>query len=128
MGYKRKIKTFTLVFDGTEYEGLEIEAKSLPMGDFLDVSKRFQSDKQNEGDVEAILDTFASSVISWNLEDESDEPVPATLDGLKTLDLEFVFAVIAAWLQGISGTTAELGKDSPSGGSSLEASMLTADL
>lgn len=128
MGYKRKIKTFTLVFEGEEYEGLEINAKSLPMGAFLDVSKRFQSEKQSEEDVEAILATFASSVTSWNLEDDDDKPIPASLDGLKVLDLEFVFAVIAAWLQGISGTTAELGKGSPSGDNSPEASMLMADL
>jgi hypothetical protein len=123
MGYKRKAKTFVLGFEDEEYKGLEVKCKSLPMGDFLDVSGRFTKEKQTDEDVEAILKAFADSITEWNLEDDNDAQVPATLDGLKSLDLEFVFAMIAAWLGGISGVAGDLGKASTAGESFPEASI-----
>lgn len=128
MGYKRKGNTFTLVFDDSEYAGLEIEAKSLAFGDFLDVSTRFSKADLTGDDISSVLAAFANSLVRWNLEDDSDQPVPATVEGVRSLDLPFILAVVSAWINGIAGTPGDLGKDSPSGDNSPEASMQMADL
>lgn len=126
MGYKSKAKRITLDFDGDkEFEGLEVTTKGLSIGDYLDVAALTN---EASTDVTPLLAAFASSLISWNLEDEDDQPVPATLEGVKSQDIEFIMTIVSAWMKAAAGVKDSVGKDSPSGETSLEASMLTAAL
>ena len=63
----------------------------------------------------------------WNVT-RKGEAVPPTYEGLLTLDTQFVMAIVGAWLTGTTGADEELGKDSPSGGSSQEALTAAAAL
>ncbi len=64
-----------------------------------------------------LLQQFGEVLESWNVE-RRGEPVPATYEGLRLLDVTFVMAIIGAWLTGTTGADEELGKDSASGGTS----------
>jgi hypothetical protein len=64
---------------------------------------------------------FAGVLESWNVEHpKTGEPVPPTVEGLLSLDSDFVLFVIQSWLVGTTEADEELGKDSPSGGTSAE--------
>ncbi|MFF7734264.1 hypothetical protein [Streptomyces sp. NPDC007984] len=120
MGYKRKRPTVTLEFtdeDG-DFAGLEVEVKSLPMGEFFELSRLVRKKNMTDEEVEKLLRAFARVLVRWNLENEDDTPVPATYEGLMGEDLAFNIKLIGTWLKAIAPPDegSDLGKDSPSGG------------
>jgi len=138
MGYKRKSLQYRLVFDDPEMEGLEVVTKSVSSGRLMGLMKLAdlagQAGKKREFTandaraVESLFEGFASALVSWNLEDEKDEPVPATLEGVKDQDFDFVLSIIMAWIEAVAGVSADLGKDSRSGGTFPEAPIPMAPL
>lgn len=134
MGYVREPKTFLLKFP--EMEGLEVRARSLPLGQFMELMTMAGSmddgalSSKDAEKINAIFRIFASALVSWNLEtpdprgqDYPSLPVPADMDGLYSQDLEFIMQIIKAWMTAVGGVDDELGKASPSGNKSLEASL-----
>lgn len=128
MGFKRERKTYKLQFEG-ELAGLVVRARSLPLGAFMELGKLLDTEAgvsagaEDMGKVDTLFHTFAGALISWNLEDDDDQPVPPTAEGLYTQDLEFCVSVITAYMQAVSGVSASLGKESPAGEPSLAASI-----
>lgn len=138
MGYKRG-KVYRLVFADPEFEGLEVRAKSVPTGDFLKITE-LMSLKDSGGftadDKDKLTDlfaTFADALIDWNVEDDErdeqgnltgrDVPVPPTLEGLLTQDLDMVLEIIKAWMDAVATVPDAVGKGSVSGVSFPEASL-----
>lgn len=135
MGFKRG--SLILKFEG-EFDGLEIKMKRLPIGDLMavsslaDIGKELTQDTFSEP-LDKLLGTLASNVISWNLEDENDNPVeivkgspshvenmegdeiyvPST--GMYSLDIELILKIIDVWVTTAAGVTAEMGKASMNG-------------
>lgn len=107
MGWKAQPKTYVLRFEDPKYEGLEVKTRSLPLGDFLS----YDDMSATEG-----FEWFAEKVlVSWNITDDNDEPVPCTRDGLFAQDLELVRDLIEAWKDAVIGVAAPLEKPSPAG-------------
>ena len=102
MGFRPKRTPFKLDFSGTEYEGLEITVRPLPMAVMLDVSAAAVTDT---GAFRQVAATLGYALESWNVEDDEGEPVPADADGLLSQDGRFVAAVIGAWVQSLSGSS-----------------------
>lgn len=124
MGYKRTAKVYNLVFADPDMEGLEVKARSMPLGDLMAMADTIDNiEKATIGDVDGMLAKFAEVLVSWNLEDDDDTPVPTTLDGLKSQDQEFVFAVVLAYVNAVTGVSAPLPQTSPGGEPSLAASI-----
>lgn len=124
MGYKRAKKVYNLVFADPDMEGLEVKARSMPLGDLMAMADTIDNiDKATIGDVDGMLAKFAEVLVSWNLEDDDDMPVPTTLDGLKSQDQEFVFAVVVSYINAVTGVSAPLPQTSPGGEPSLAASI-----
>ncbi|MER7234025.1 hypothetical protein ABT348_24120 [Streptomyces olivaceus] len=119
MAYTRKRRTVTLEFgdEQGEFAGLEVEVKSLSMGEFFKMSKLVHKREMSEQEVESLLRTFSNKLVAWNVEDEDGTRVPASFDGLMAMDLEFNLKIIEVWLKAIAPpeATSDLGKDSPSG-------------
>lgn len=117
MGYKRKVKTVTLQFADPEFDGFECVVRSLPIAEYLRVAKLASTAEEGTESAEAMLKVFAKALVSWNLEDENDRPVPATFEGVVSQDFEFVMDVVAGWMQSMAGVDekSDLGKGSPSG-------------
>lgn len=125
MGYKRQTTTYKLQFTGTEYAGLEVEARSISAGRLLKLirlaelatagAERRGLTQDDMTAIDGLFTGFAGALIRWNLEDEDGTPVPTTVDGVKSQDFEFIMAVIGAWIEAVAGVPADLGKDSTSG-------------
>ena len=69
------------------------------------------------------MSRFAGALVSWNLEDEDGEPIPADLAGVLSNDFDLNLELIGAWLDAASGAATPLGRPSTSGSPSLEASL-----
>lgn len=127
MGYKVRPKAYRLVFQDAAMAGLEVTARSLNTGQFLE----FQAARldQARGGVAAepatqkMLEMLSSSIISWNAETEGGAAIPFTMAGLCTLELDFNMAIIDAWMEAINGVPAPLSETSTGGSPSLEASI-----
>lgn len=115
MGFKQPRKTYDLVFgNDTDYPGLEVRARTLSLGQLLEV--RSQDDGQDA--TRKLVGLFAERLVSWNLEDEEGAPVPATLDGIQEQDDDLILAVIGQWQKAMYGVPAPLESGSGSGGTS----------
>lgn len=122
MGYKPKRKIYNLDFEGTEYEGLQVTIRGLNTGQYMHLFEA-KAEAEAGGETNNLLTIMASRLVDWNVEDEDDTPVPATLDGIKTQDLDFNLAIVNAWTTAMAGVPAPLEQPSIDGGPSLEASM-----
>ncbi|MFE2911241.1 hypothetical protein [Kitasatospora indigofera] len=122
-----KPKAYRLVFKDAELAGLEVTARSLNTGQFLE----FQAARleQARGGVAAepatqkMLEMLSASIISWNAETEDEVPIPFTMDGLRSLELDFTMAIIDAWTGAINGVSGPLSETSSGGSPSLEGSI-----
>lgn len=75
-GYKRDKPVYQLRFADEQFDGLEVVAKSLPLGEFFAL-QRLQADAANDADAaEQVVRKLSDVLVSWNLLDDDDEPVP----------------------------------------------------
>ena len=123
MGYKRKLYVLTWP-DGHELAGLEVTTKGLPVKKLFELVQ-LSGQLTGEGDVAtkvAVADElfagFAARLVSWNLEDDDDAPVPATLAGVNDQDFDFMVGLIMTWMDAVSSVDIPLPQPSPPGGSS----------
>ena len=122
MGFVPPTTGVKLTFEGSMYEGLEVTMDSVSTGTVLDIMEKFEAAKN--GDPAAmivLLDGFAKALEAWNIEDrKTGDPVPATLDGLRTLDFTLAMAIIGAWIGSVTSAPPPLPGNSGSGGTSPE--------
>lgn len=128
MAFKRKRKVYKLDFTGTEYEGLQVKVRGLTTGEYLDIVSLSAPNTEGEQETEAMLRLFAEHLVSWNLVDEDDEPVPTTFEGVKSNDFVMNSFIINAWTDALASVPAGTEKKSLPGDSSLVASIPTETL
>lgn len=123
MGYKRNPKVYNLVFDeSTEYPGLEVQVRTLSMGQFLSVL----TGDGGAGAPGRTFDLFVERLVGWNLEDEeTGEPVPVTREAIEDEDDDLINAITKRWAFEVLGVSAPLESGSDSGGISPAESLLT---
>lgn len=127
-GFRRKPKLFTLEFTG-EWEGMIVSVKPMRYGDAadgnvtLDWAQPGVSRDEFHGGLARTSAAFAGVLHAWNLLDEHGEPVPATLEGLRSLDDDQGFRIVMAWAFRAIGVSAPLAGPSSSGETSPEASI-----
>lgn len=107
MGFEAPRSIYTLDFEDTELDGLVVKMTGGKLGDAF-ATVRDAGKISNGGnadytvaDAEVVLSQYedmAEHLISWNLT-AGGEPVDATLDGLKTLEVRHVNMIAAAWQQ-----------------------------
>ncbi|MFZ3473086.1 hypothetical protein ACODT3_10870 [Streptomyces sp. 4.24] len=122
MGYKPKRKIYHLDFEGTDFEGLQVSIRGLNTGQYLDLFEA-KAEAEAGGETSRLLTIMASRLVAWNVEDDGDMPVPATLDGIKTQDLDFNLAIVNSWTTAMAGVPAPLAPSSPAGEPSLVESI-----
>jgi hypothetical protein len=127
-GYKPQRKLYRLKFADEAFEGLEVTMTSASIGTLMEIQalEVDAKDKENPGGVDSFIkmvSIFSKSIVQWNLLDQDDNPLPKTVEGIKTLDTDFVMTIIGAWIEAISAVSDPLGKNSPSGEKSLELSL-----
>ena len=103
MGYRREPRRIRLVFDDPEMDGLEVVTRSVPLGTFMAM---IESSSDNAKATQLINDFAAHALVEWNLEDNDGHPVPPTLAGLKTQEIDFVMQIVRTWLEAV-GTASD---------------------
>lgn len=128
MGYTPKRHVYVLEFDDPDLDGLEVRAVSADLGTFLELTALAEiGDNPSAADIGKIgqlLVGFAKVLREWNVTDDAGRDVPATAEGLKSLEFGFVFGIIAAWIKATAGVAAPLANASSGGGQSAELSTL----
>lgn len=121
MGFHLKPKNIVLQFDETtEYAGFECTISGMNLGEYMEV---LRLDEVTTGVLDSQVKRFADSLISWNLEDEQGNPIPATPEQVFQQDMDFMLHVATKWLDAIHGVSAPLDQTSPDGEPSVEASI-----
>lgn len=144
MGYKRAKKIYRLKFEDPEMEGLEVDTTGASIDEFTALTdltdlSEFAVDgveitKENlaqvagaAAKVDDLFRAFAKHLVSWNLEDDGSDgdaiPVPATFEGVKSQDAEFILELIAAWMEAVGGVSGPKDRRSNGGKPSLAASI-----
>ena len=102
MGYKTKVKTYTIRFaEGHEHHGAEAKVRGMPLGEYMEATGLDGGDGDGNG---GALKNFISHLISWNLEDEdTGQPIPPTEKGALSVDHDLVVAMNNAWIQTLTG-------------------------
>lgn len=122
-GYKRTTRQFLLKFEGEEFEGLEVLAKSLPLREFLEIAE-LQVVAQEDPDAQRqILKKLADVIVAWNIEDDDDKPATISFDTLLDFDLPFVLNIFFSWMAAVSDIPNLSSKISNGGGTSQELSI-----
>lgn len=125
--FKKSATQYKLTWGDGDYEGLEVMMRSLPIHQFLEFTEMASQVAENP-QLQAkytrmTFTTFASALISWNLTDEFDEDVPATLNGVMTQELGFIFMIFTEWQKQMGGVSDPLPRASVAGERSVEASI-----
>jgi hypothetical protein len=124
-GYVRERKVLRLRFDDPDMDGLVVRARTLSLGEFLDVVGLRNLDPQRmaRDDLDKLFGLFAQALLDWNLEEPQGTPVPVSLEGLHSQDADFVLTIIGAWVDGMAQVSGPLGAASSNGRPSPEASL-----
>lgn len=127
-GYKRS-RTVKLRWDDDhELAGLEVRARRVSVQGLLDLAPLLDLDLDNLtpnvlSDMRHLLLAFGKLIVSWNLIDEDDQPVPCTPEEFLDQDIVLIREIITAWAEHIAGVPVPLDGPSTSGEQSLEASL-----
>lgn len=127
MGYKKKSDIYKLAFED-EYEGMEVRARSMPLGKFMRMAKLIDMDvnamsSEDIDNMDELFGLFADALVEWNITDEDDNPVPATKEGLYDLDLREAMVIIVSYTSAIGGVPDPLDRKSTDGEQSPEAGI-----
>lgn len=96
-----KRKTTTLKLEG-EYEGGEVVVSAnAPMSVLFDI---MAMDDANLKEQESLIRKFGDEVlVSWNFAGEDGKDIPATGDGVVSLDTELFNVIVNAWTDSLGG-------------------------
>jgi len=127
MGFKRERKHYRLKFEDPALDGLEVTATSIKLRDFLTISlaaaKVADSPADAADEATLMYRQLAGALVSWNLLDDDDKPVPATYEGLQDQELDLVLEIVHAWMEAIATVDPTLRGTSSSGATFPEGSL-----
>jgi len=93
-----------LTFD--EVPGLEIYIGSMTVDEALAFDELPGDEK---------FAKLASLLHSWNVEDGQGRPVPATIDGIRSIEISFAYKIMRAWTDALTGVPGPLDRPSTDG-------------
>lgn len=144
-GVKRPGKQYRLLWPDNDPQmaGVEVVMRGLSIRQLLKaqrltrsgVLQRTDDGAVDEAAVERVFQLIADNLVRWNLEEDDTEdddgnvvpgaPVPTTLDGVLSLELDPAVDILTQWLEGIAGVRDDdpLSASSSDGEPSVELSM-----
>jgi hypothetical protein len=127
MGFKVKEKQYKLKFDDDqEMAGFEVIMLPMSVETVLllqELGEPRETRGEDREDVRSTMQLVADHMVSWNLLDADDLPVPVSVKALQTLEMSFYRTIVREWDRACAGVPAPLDSGSTSGVSSLEASI-----
>ena len=126
-GFKLEPKHYQVTFEDGDLGGLVCEFKGLPLGEYLEFVAQLDALSTPEGrtpeNIEAQFATLAALLVSWNLEDDDDQPVPPSYDALKMFDLSYVRQIMRGYTRAFTAVPTASNETSGSGETSPERSL-----
>lgn len=128
VGFAAPRRTYSLEFEGDEFDGLIVKVRPPTVGEALDnmdlawMTDDTLTEKDRLDRLYQLYTLFSSRLVSWNVECDGTE-VPATLAGLLTLDNDFGIRIVRSWLFETSMVPRPLDESSTSGVPSVEFSI-----
>jgi len=135
----RPRRVFLIDFASPLYEGLEVKARSVSIGSFIEIMELYAAFEGRDPEdpaalaadfpvIEKLFGWLAASIVSWNLCDPDPAggdpiPLPITVETIKDLDPDLVFLLISGWMDAVAGVPVPLGPTSNGGAPSVEASI-----
>jgi hypothetical protein len=113
MGFETA-RTFTLQFEGTEWDGAEVKLRSMSikkLREFL------------AADLDTEIRMLSEHLIEWNLE-INGKPIPLTPEGVGMLEEPAKNLIVVSWLKATRGISAPLERQS-GGGDTSEVPQMT---
>jgi hypothetical protein len=100
VGFREPESTVTIRFkEGHKYHGLEATALSLTIDEYATGLGWYDSDATwSDGET---IDRFYKSLVSWNLTDDNDQPIP--VGKARGRDQQLIRALNKAWIQILVG-------------------------
>lgn len=120
-GFRRQRRQFRLRFedDSQGLLGLVATVNSVSVGSMLElVELADMADEVTVEGLKAVGDLFAmfaGALVEWNLEEEDGTPVPTTVAGVKSLDMDQAMALVKKWMEAAAGVAGPLGPTSTGG-------------
>jgi len=110
-GFKIPDKIAVITFEGTDYDGAEIRAKlNVNFKYFSEIQAAISEDNTNGLRVAELFGDHA--LISWNLEDDAGDPIPANAEGMAMIPVELVNLMVGNWAEAVSDIPDPLEKTS----------------
>lgn len=130
MGYSAPKKVYRLVFEDPAMNGLVVRARAASLGKLMSLMSiaslagKAPADMTGEdfAETDKLFRLFADCLVDWNLEDEGT-PVPPTYDGLMEQEIDWVNALVEAWMTGTMGVSGPLVSSSTGGARFPEGSI-----
>ena len=132
--YQPKRKLYQLRFE--DHPGFEVTMAGLSIDGFMALSRQAASmqgldmAKLKGPELDAAMDQvdglftrFAGSLKSWNLDGDDGQPVPVTMGGVRTQDLDFILEIITAWMDAIASVDIPLPQPANGSGTFPEGSL-----
>lgn len=119
---------YRLEFDGDEFNGLVVRVRALTFNEWLEerdilamrwVYDTELTDEERDRKADALHSLFADHLVDWNLCSDG-EPVPATLEGLRSQEALFIGQIISAWRNNALGVISRPLEQPSSSGDPLE--------
>lgn len=124
MGYKHPHKTFLLRFE--DKPGLEVQMRTVSVGKLMDMAELaddVKAGKASTSQAMSLFTMFADRLVAWTVEDDEDQPVPANLDGVRSLDTDLFMTIFEFWFESMTESPSPLPQPSGNGLSPMEASL-----
>jgi hypothetical protein len=115
--WTRRSPVKVLRFADGDLEGLVIRVRAVSVGALQELLTKLD-ELSNVEAMPYIARSLADHLIGWNIDDEDGNPVPATYEGILSLDPAELAEIGRAWMQSLSGAVpvdSPLGDSSPSG-------------
>lgn len=125
MAFKEPSRTLRIVFDDEDYAGAEVVCRrTVPMSVYFGMARAQQG--ENIGEIEEAVKAFGDEVlVSWNVVDDDDKPLPANGEGMTAVSFMFARQILSGWMAGMAGLPGPLVEPSSDGNTSEEATTKT---
>jgi len=132
--YQPKRKLYQLRFE--DHPGLEVTMKGLSIEAFMSLARGASALQGLDmaalkgpaleaamDQVDGLFTRFAKSLRSWNLDDDDGQPVPETVDGVRSQELAFILEITMSWMDAIASVDIPLPQPASASGTFPEASL-----
>jgi hypothetical protein len=125
--FKLQPKLYQVTFEDGDLDGLVCKFKGLSLEEYIAFVTLAESVTTPEGrtpeNIEKQFVTLAELLVSWNLEDDDDQPVEPSYEALKKFDLTLVRQIMRGYTRAFTSVPKASNETSPSGETSPERSL-----